>query len=329
MLISSCVQIDSTIVDGGSKKQSLSSQQSFATSTALEGDSGDTCVTRVPISNTEPDPTTPISSSVQIDSSPTTVIRTSPALSQNAPVKAKEDEPTSTHSRKRANGLSGLLVSRPLTMSSSSISTSNSLNTRVLKDREEPSRKIRGLPLRSNNSSYGTKLKKSQGRIADQDELELWTNADVAHIGFRKPDELIMLDKVEEESTKRNVSHTLMYLMEMEAKNANENVARNEGVISNCAPTQEDATPEFVEEKNTSSAPEWTKVVKSVQTVDRLEGQEDEVMKDEVNSTQVPQPQLECWSTTLRSLLKGKKRFQHQVCCDLFCLKVSKFPFRT
>ena len=302
----------SSIVDGGSKKHGLPSLQNFATPTFPAADSENM---RVAISNTEPSPTTLISSYVQIDSSPTTVVRTS-ALSQNAPVKEKEkvDKPTSTQSRKRVIGLSGLLVPRPLAISSST-STSDSLNLDVLKDHEEPPRKTRGPALRPSNWSYGTKLKKSQGRIADQDELELWTNADVAHIGFRKPDELILLDEVEEESTKRNVSHVLMCLMEMETKSSSENMARKEGVISNCVLTEEFATPESVWEKNTSIVPEWTKMVRNIQAVDGLEGQEDEEMRDDVNSPpQVPPPpQLECWSTTLRSLLKGKKKFQHQV----------------
>jgi hypothetical protein len=201
---------------------------------------------------------------------------------------------------------------------SRSTSTSDSSNWGILKDREEPPRKIRGLALRPTNR---TKLKKSQGRIADQDELELWTNADVAYIGFRKHDELNLFDEVEEERTKRNVSHILTCLMEMEAKSSSENVARNEGAISNCIQTQV-ATPETVAEKRTSKAQEWTKMVKNIQamSVDGLEGQEDEVTRDDANSPQVPLPQLEGWSTTLRSLLKGKKKFQHQVCCDPFPL---------
>lgn len=322
MSISSCAQTDSIIVYGESRKHRLPSLQNFATPTALEVDSVDTCVARGAISNTEPSPTTSISSCVQINSSPTTIIRITPALSQNAPVKeGKEDKPTSTHSRKRVNGLSRLLVSRPLAMSSPTL-TSDSLNSGVLKDREEPPRKTRRPTLKSTNWPYGTKLKKSQGRIADQDELELWTNADVADIGFKKPDELLLLDKVEEESTKKNVSHILTCLMEMEAKSSSENVARNEGVITNCVQTQV-ATPESVEEKMTPKALEWTKIDKNIQAVDGLEGHEDEEMRDDVSSLQVPLQQLECWSTTLRSLLKGKKKFQHQVRCDPFSF--SKF----
>ena len=277
----------STIVD---KKHKLPSLQNFAMPTVSAVDSEDTRLTRVAISNkeTEPSPTTSISSRVQFDSSiPTTVIRTTPAPSQNEPVKeGQEGNSTSTQSpsRKRVNGLSGLLVSRPLAMSKSA-STSDSSNSGVLK---EPPRKTRGLALRPTNWSYGTKFKKSQGGIADQDELELWTNADVAHIAFRKPDELELLSKVEEESTKRNVSHILTCLMEMEAGGSSENVAENE----------------------------WTKMVKNLHAVDGLEGQKDEKTRDDLNSPQVPLPQLEDWSTTLRSLLKGKKRFQPQVCCD-------------
>ena len=303
---------NSTVVDGGWKEDRLPGLQNFATRTVSAVDSEDTRVTRVAISNTEPSPspTTSISSCAQIDSSPTTTTRTTPAK------EGKEDKSISTLSRKRVNGMSGLLVSRPLAMSRS-ISTSDSLNSGVLKDRDGPPIKTRGSALRPTNWSYGTKLKKSQGRIADQDELELWTNADVAHIGFRKPDELILLDKVEEESTKRNLSHILTCLMEMEAKSSSENMARNEGVISNCDQTQV-ATPESVGEKKTFKAPEWTKMVKNIQSVDGLEGQEDEEMRDHVNSPQVPPPQLECWSTTIRSLLKGKKKFQRQVCCDPF-----------
>ena len=316
--VSSCVQIDSTIVDGGSEKHRLPSQQNFATPTVLAVDSKDTRMTRVATSDAEPSPTTSISSCVQIDSSPTTIIRSTPALSQNTPVKeGKEDNSTSTHSpsRKRANGLSGFLVSRPLAISSST-STSDSSNSGVLKDLEELPKKTRGPALRPTNWSYGTKSKKSQGRIADQNELELWTNADVAHVGFRKRDELNLLEKVEEESTKRNVMHILTCLMEMEAKSSSGNVASDEGAISNCVQTQV-AIPESVGEKRTSEAPEWMKMVKNIQAMDGLEGQEDKETRDDVNSPQVPLPQLEDWSTTLRSLLKGKKKFQHGVCCDL------------
>ena len=140
-----CVQM----VDGRSKKHGLPGLQNFTTPTTLNVDSENTCAMRVAISNTKPSPTTSISSCVHIDSSPASmIIRTTPALSLNAPVKeGNEDKQTSPHSRKRLNELSGLLVSRHL------------------------------------------------------------TNADVAHVGFRKPDELILLDKVEEENMKRKVSH--------------------------------------------------------------------------------------------------------------------------
>ena len=279
----------STNVDDGSKKHKIPSQQNFVTPTVSAVDSEDTRAARVAISNTGPSPTTSISSYVQIDPSPT-VINTTPALSRNAPVKeGKEGNLTPTHSRKRANILSGLLVSGPLAMSAP---TSDSSNSGVLKDRQELPRKTRGLTFRT---------KKSQGQIANQDELELWTNADVAHIGFRKPDELKLLDVVEEESTKRNISHILTCLMEMEAESSSDNVARNEGAISNRVHTQV-ATPNSAGEKSTYKALEWTEMVKNT--------------RDDVNSPQVPLPQLEDWSTTLRSLLKGKKRFQHQVCCD-------------
>ena len=297
----------STNVNDGSKKHKIPGLQNFVTPTVSTADSEDTRATRVAISNTGPSPTTSISSYVQIDPSPTTVIRTTPALSQNGTVKeGKEGNLTPTHSRKRVNGLSGLLVSRPVAVSPS---TSDSSNSGVLKDREGLPRKTRGLTFRT---------KKSQGHIANQDELELWTNADVAHIGFRKPDELRLLDIAEEESTQRNISHTLTFLMEMdsEAERSSENVARNEGAISNCVQTQA-AVPESAREKRTSKEPEWTKMIKSIQAVDGLERQEDEETRDNVNSPpRVPLPQLEDWSTTLRSLLKGKKKFQYQVCCD-------------
>ena len=317
----------SAIVDGGSKKHKLPSLQNLATPTIPAVDSEDTCMTRVAISNTEPSPTTSISSCVQIDPSSITVVN---ALSQNASVKeGKEGDSTSTHSRRRVNGLSGLLVSRPLEMSKSA-STSDFSNLGVLKDREEPPRKTRGLAFRTTNWSYGTKSRKSQGRIADQDELELWTNADVASIGFRKPDKLRLLEKLEEESTKRNVSHILTCLMEMEAGGPSENVAGNEGVMLDCIQAQI-VTPESVGEKRTSKGPECSKMVKNFQAVDGLKGQEDEETGVDVNSPQVPLPQLEDWSTTVRSLLKGKKNFQRQVCCgpSLLSLKHFKFAFRT
>ena len=59
-------------------------------------------------------------------------------------------------------------------------------------------------------------------------------------------------------------------------------------------------------------------MVKYIQAVDGLEGHEDEEMREDVNLPQLPLLQLEYWSTTLRSLLKEKKNFQHQVCCDPF-----------
>ena len=99
---------------------------------------------------------------------------------------------------------------------------------------DEPPRKTRGLALRPANWSNGTKSKKSQGYVANQDELESWTNADIAFIGFRKPDELKVFEEVEEESAKTNLTHILKSLMEMEAQSSGENVARNERIISNC-----------------------------------------------------------------------------------------------
>ena len=128
--------------------------------------------------------------------------------------------------QKRTNELSGFLNPRPLAMSKST-STSNSLNSGPFKDREEPPRKRTAL--RPTNPSYnGTKLKKSQGRKADQDELELWTNADVAYVRFRKPGELRLLEEAEEENVKRNVRPILTCLMEMDTKSSNENATRNE-----------------------------------------------------------------------------------------------------
>ncbi|KAF8811889.1 hypothetical protein BYT27DRAFT_7183494 [Phlegmacium glaucopus] len=93
-----------------------------------------------------------------------------------------------------------------------------------------------------------------------------------------------------------------------------------------------------------SKGPECTKMVKNTQPVDELEVavtsdiereqvesalnidcssiNNDEEQKDkktrQANSLQVPLLQLEVWSTTLRSLIKGKKKFQHQ---DLINLK--------
>ena len=72
-------------------------------------------------------------------------------------------------------------------------------------------------------------------------------------------------------------------------------------------------------------------------SIDNDQGhQEDEETRNDLNSPheQVPLPHLEDWSTTLHSLIKGKKKFQHQVCCDsslfLFLSKTFlKFSFRT
>jgi len=91
-----------------------------------------------------------------------------------------------------------------------------------------------------------------------------------------------------------------------------------------------------------SKVPEWMEMVKSNQPVDELgmavtsdierrqvenalkrhcssidnsEEQEDEETRH-ANSLQVPLLQLEDWSTTLLSLIKGKKKFQLQVCSD-------------
>jgi len=185
----------STSVDGGSRLPRL---QNFATPAALPVDA------RLAVENkVEPSLTTPISSYTQIDKIP-------------IPISL----------RKRTNGLSNPLVPRPLTMSKST-STSNSVNS---KDRGEPPRKR--ATLRPTSSSYGAKLKKSQGRKADQDELERWTNANVAHVRFRKPDELRLLEEVEEENVKRNVRPILTCLMEMDINSSNENVPRNEETLS-------------------------------------------------------------------------------------------------
>jgi hypothetical protein len=180
---------DTIIIDGGgSRKRKLPRLQTFATPT-------DTRVTHVAIPNPESSPTTTISSNVQGNSTPT---------------------------RKKLNGLCGLVVPRPLAMSKST-STSDSLNSGVLKDL---SRKTRG-------QAHGTNSKKSsQGYVADQHELESWTNADIAHTTFRKPDELKVLCELEEQDTKRNVSHIFKSFMETES--SNRNVARNEGIILNC-----------------------------------------------------------------------------------------------
>ena len=79
-----------------------------------------------------------------------------------------------------------------------------------------------------------------------------------------------------------------------------------------------------------SRGPEWTKIVPTLEkpgvaitsdigkeypSIDNDEDQEDEEMQHDVDSPQVPVLQLLDWSATLRVLIKGKKRFQHQVCC--------------
>jgi hypothetical protein len=188
-----------TIEGGRSRNRKLPILQKFATPTALT----DTRVIHVAIPNLEPSPTTTISSNVQGNSIST---------------------------RKKLDGLCGLVVSRPLAMSKSTLS-SDSLNSGVLKDHTaEPSGKTRGQALlqdKPTNWPYGTRSKKY---VADQDELESWTNADIAHITFRKPDELKVLCELEEQNTKKNVSHIFKSFMETES--SNRNVARNEGIIS-------------------------------------------------------------------------------------------------
>jgi hypothetical protein len=67
-------------------------------------------------------------------------------------------------------------------------------------------------------------------------------------------------------------------------------------------------------------------------SIDNDEGRNDEETRDNLNSPheQVPLPHLEDWSTALHSLIKGKKKFQHQVCCDpSLSHNFSKFSFRT
>lgn len=193
---------DTIIVDDdGSRKRKLPILQKFVTPTAL----ADTRVIHVAIPNPEPSPTTTISSNDQGNPTPT---------------------------RKKLNGLYGLAISRPLAMSKST-STSDSLNSGVHKDHTEPHRTTRGQALvqdKPTNWSHGTRSKK--GYVADQDELESWTSADIAHTTFRKPDELKALCELEEQNTKRNVSHIFKSFMGTEGSNGN--VARNEWKNSNC-----------------------------------------------------------------------------------------------
>jgi len=245
----------STPVDGRLRKHRLPRLQNFDIPTGLAAASANAHVTHLAISNktsllaientkkAEPSSTKSISSCILIEqsspsptiTSPTTVIGAKSTLSQDPSVKEEKESSFSTHSRKRTNGLSGLLVPRPLAMPEST-STSDSLYPEALNDREEPPRKTRGLALRPSNSSYGAKSKKSQGHKIDQDELELWTNADVAHVTFRKSDDLRLPDEAEEENAKRGANHILTYLMETES--SNEDVARNEGTMTNSIQNQ-------------------------------------------------------------------------------------------
>lgn len=228
----------STIVDGGSRKRKLSRLKNLVPSTALAVDSADTRVIDVAIPKTEPSPTTTTSSYNPIEKSN---LSPTAALNQNPSVKEGNSAPALTHNRKRANELSGLLLSRPLAMSKST-SIADSSYSEVLKDRDEPPRKTRGPALRPTNSSYGTKLKKPQSYIADQDELESWTNADIARVGFRSPDETRVLEEVEEENVKRNVRCTFKSLMETDIEGSNDNVARNEWTFSNYAVAMPDSS---------------------------------------------------------------------------------------
>lgn len=234
-----------TLVDYGSRKSRPPRLQNIVMPTALTVDSADALVTTPTKTSllavekkAEPSSTTSIFSYIQIERSnrsPTNPNPTTIISAKTAPIRdpsVKEETSNFTPSRKRTNGL---LAPRPSEMSKST-STSDSINSEALKDCKEPPRKSRGLGLRPTDSSSGAKLKKSQNRIANQDELELWTNADVAHITFRRPDGLI--DKFNEEYTRRSVSYILTSLTEMEAERSNEDVARNERTMSNGAQNQ-------------------------------------------------------------------------------------------
>jgi len=125
--------------------------------------------------------------------------------------------------------------------------------------------------------------------------------------------------------------------LETSRPSSNVAITRSNVAITN---SQQDDEKEIV--NNSAEAPEWT--VKNIQTVNGLgmairsdidrekgentqnehyssindnEGQEDEETRDNVNSPQVPLPHLDNWSTALRSLIKGKKKFQHQDMIDL------------
>ena len=109
-----------------------------------------------------------------------------------------------------------------------------------------------------------------------------------------------------------------------------------------------------------SNTPEWSEMVKDIRAVEELEGamtsdiereqvenalnsyhqsidkdedREEEERKYDANSLQVPLPQLEYHLTILRSLIKGKKKFQHQVFAIPFFPELSNFclhiSFRT
>ena len=228
--------------DSKSIKRSLPMLQNSTMPIAKAIGSADTCRMDVAIPNdslliikntkeAKPSPTTSISSYIQIKNcnlspiSATTIVKVKSTQSYNPSAKDEEMDSISTHSRKRTNGLYGLLVPRALTVSKST-SSSDSLKS----VREEPPRKTRGLGL--TKLSHGTKSKKSQGRQANQDELEVWTNTDVAHIRFREPDELKLLDEMEEEIAKRNVAHILACLIKINPENSNENVASNETILN-------------------------------------------------------------------------------------------------
>lgn len=347
----------STLVDGEPRKAILPRRQNSSTPAPLAPvGSSDARVDKTSLLAVENTKRVELSSITSISSNlslgPTTVIESKLASRQSLSV---TQESLTSHSRKRTHGLSaGILVPRPLAMSKST-STSDFSNSEAFKDPEEPPRKTRGLALRSTNPSYGAKLKKSLGREADQSEFELWTNADVARVRFMKPDELRLHDEGEEENMKRNVSYILASLMEME-----EDVARNQRKISKGVQNQvampassiytrcddlveEIFGPDSGNRGMTLHKPRMNAPNSHRSSIDNDGDKEDEEMRYDTNSLQVPLAQLEEWSIALRSLIKGKKRFQDQVCWDLspspklsnFCLRIpsgldqpQKYPSR-
>lgn len=322
----------STLVDGEPRKARLPSRQNSGTPAPVAPvGSSDARVDKTSLLAVENTKRVKFSSITSISSNlslgPTTVIGSKLASRQSLSV---THESLTSHSRKRTYGLDGTLVPRPLAMSKST-STSDFSNSEAFKDPEEPPRKTRGLALRPTNAtSYGGKSKKSLGREADQSELELWTNADVARVRFMKPDELRLHEKGEEENVKRNVSCILASLMEME-----EDVARDQRKISKGVQNQvampassvytrcddlveEIFGPDSGNRGMTLHKPRMNAPNSHRSSVDNDGDKEDEEMRYDTNSLQVPLAQLEDWSIALRSLIKGKKRFQDQVCWDLF-----------